>query len=70
MAVVGGSGSGKSTLASLLLRLYDPDKVIFDLEYFYHIALFTLKFGYSEKAAKLEKSSTLNLKLVLSSVKF
>ena len=27
MAVVGGSGSGKSTLASLLLRLYDPDKV-------------------------------------------
>ena len=28
MAVVGGSGSGKSTLASLLLRLYDPDKVM------------------------------------------
>ena len=31
MAVVGGSGSGKSTLASLLLRLYDPDKVLFEL---------------------------------------
>ena len=31
MAVVGGSGSGKSTLASLLLRLYDPDKVLYEL---------------------------------------